>query len=132
MNTRGLSGRRIFAPVMAVLLILTVVIAFMAWQRPVSRDFHLPIDRTTLPVRSIDLNRAPESELMLLPGIGPRLAERIVQDREINGAFGSPEELQRVSGIGPRTVERVTPLAVVSAGAVEACATGAPTAGAKR
>lgn len=104
---------------MAMLLIFTITIAVMAWQRPVSRDAHLPIDRTTLPERRIDLNRAPRSELILLPGIGPRLAERIVQDREVNGPFGSLDELQRVRGIGPRTVERIAPLTVVSTDAAE-------------
>ncbi|TVQ53977.1 MAG: helix-hairpin-helix domain-containing protein, partial [Phycisphaerales bacterium] len=48
-----------------------------------------------------------------------RLAERIVQDREVNGPFGSLDELQRVSGIGPRTVERIAPLTVVSTDAVK-------------
>jgi competence protein ComEA len=36
-----------------------------------------------------------------LPGIGPALAERIVADRQENGAFGSLEALLRVPGIGP-------------------------------
>lgn len=35
-----------------------------------------------------------------LPGIGPKLAQRIVRDRQLYGDFGSIEELKRVPGIG--------------------------------
>lgn len=57
----------------------------------------------------IDLDRADAVELDLLPGIGPALAARIVEDREANGPFGSPEGLGRVRGIGPAIVEGVRP-----------------------
>lgn len=40
-------------------------------------------------------------EWSLLPGIGPRLSRRIVDDRHNNGDFGSVEGLLRVPGIGP-------------------------------
>ncbi|WP_225897387.1 helix-hairpin-helix domain-containing protein [Desulfuromonas sp. AOP6] len=40
-----------------------------------------------------------------LPGIGPKLAERIEADRQKNGDFGSLEALQRVTGIGPKRIE---------------------------
>lgn len=60
----------------------------------------------------IDLNSASAAELEMLPGIGPTLAQRIVDDREANGAFASVEGLQRVRGIGPRTVEKIAPMAV--------------------
>lgn len=65
--------------------------------------------------RSINLNTAEAHELALLPGIGPRLAERIVAERRSNGPFRSIQDLERVRGIGPRLRARVTPLASVSA-----------------
>jgi len=40
-----------------------------------------------------------------LPGIGPRLAERIEADRQQNGDFGTLEALDRVRGIGPSKIE---------------------------
>lgn len=58
-------------------------------------------------VRLINLNTASAGELELLPGIGPALAERIIQDREQRGAFRSVNDLDRVSGIGPRTIQRL-------------------------
>ena len=55
----------------------------------------------------LNVNRAEEEELELLPGIGPRLAKRIVEVREAVGLFSSPEELLRVPGIGGKLVERM-------------------------
>jgi competence protein ComEA len=40
-----------------------------------------------------------------LTGIGPRLAQRIEEDRQRNGDFGNLEALERVRGIGPRRIE---------------------------
>ncbi|WP_432823027.1 ComEA family DNA-binding protein [Trichloromonas sp.] len=41
-----------------------------------------------------------------LPGIGARLAERIEENRQKSGDFGSIENLQRVTGIGSKSIER--------------------------
>lgn len=57
----------------------------------------------------IDPNRAPAAELDRLPGVGPAVADRIVETRETEGGFRAPGELERVRGIGPATVERLTP-----------------------
>jgi len=60
----------------------------------------------------IDINEAGPAELDLLPGIGPKLAERITADRSALGRFTSVSDLQRVSGVGPVTVERIRPYVV--------------------
>ena len=49
---------------------------------------------------TVNINTADAAELTKLKGIGPAMAQRIVEYREENGAFQSPEELQRVRGIG--------------------------------
>ena len=61
----------------------------------------------------LDLNTATASQLERLPGIGPALAARIVEDRDRRGPFRRVEDLGRVKGIGPATVERVRPRARV-------------------
>ncbi len=58
----------------------------------------------------IDLNAATKAELEALPGIGPRLAGRIVESRRREGPFRRVEDLVRVRGIGERTVERLRSL----------------------
>lgn len=55
----------------------------------------------------ININTAGITELDKLPGIGPALAERIIQYRNEHGAFGKPEDLQKVSGIGAKTYEKM-------------------------
>ena len=64
------------------------------------------------PDMRLDVNSATDVELNALPGIGPRLAERVAADRQANGAFESIEDLQRVQGIGPRLVERMRPFVI--------------------
>jgi competence ComEA-like helix-hairpin-helix protein len=49
----------------------------------------------------MDLNRADPEALELIPGIGPSLAKRIVEDRARNGEFSSISDVERVPGIGP-------------------------------
>ncbi|MCU1691923.1 MAG: DNA-binding protein [Frankiales bacterium] len=48
----------------------------------------------------VDLNTATSADLDGLPGIGPVLAERIVDYRTAHGPFRSVDQLREVSGIG--------------------------------
>jgi competence protein ComEA len=50
----------------------------------------------------VNINTATLSQLRELPGIGPALAERIVEWRTVNGRFEQPEDLMKVSGIGEK------------------------------
>ncbi len=61
----------------------------------------------------IDINRATALEIEALPGIGPKLARQIVEDRTANGPFRSPEDLQRVKGIGQAKLEQIKDLILV-------------------
>jgi competence protein ComEA len=49
----------------------------------------------------LDLNSATAADLDALPGIGPVLAQRIVDHRTAHGPFTSVDQLDDVSGIGP-------------------------------
>lgn len=55
----------------------------------------------------LDLNAATLEELIDLPGIGPVLAQRILEYRERRGGFQSVEELLEIRGIGPKRLEQL-------------------------
>jgi competence protein ComEA len=62
---------------------------------------------------AIDLNTADSAALEGLPGVGPAIAQRIVEHREKNGPFTSVDALLEVSGIGPATLEKIREKATV-------------------
>ena len=61
----------------------------------------------------LDLNTAGAEDLEKLPGIGPVLAERIVEYRENNGNFQSAEDLLYVPGIGSNLFREIENLITV-------------------
>ncbi len=48
----------------------------------------------------VNLNTATLDQLQTLPGVGPVLAQRMVDFREQHGGFGSIDDLRKVTGIG--------------------------------
>lgn len=62
----------------------------------------------------LDLNQATWSEFTLLPGIGEKLAERIVEERSRLGGFANPDELTKIHGIGEKKLEKIRPFIIVS------------------
>ena len=55
----------------------------------------------------VDLNRAGPAQLETLTGIGPALAEAIIEHRERTGPFAVVDDLLAVSGIGPAKLDRI-------------------------
>jgi len=62
------------------------------------------------PAQPVDVNRASEEELRVLPGIGGVLAARIVEARLRDGPFASLDDLRRVKGLGRAKLERLAAL----------------------
>lgn len=54
----------------------------------------------------VNINTATSEELQTLSGIGPSMAQRIIEYRQANGSFQSVEDLTDVSGIGDKTLEK--------------------------
>ena len=57
----------------------------------------------------IPVNYSDKSLLMSIRGIGPNLAQRIIQARDSNGNFTAPEELLEIKGIGPAKLSKIKP-----------------------
>jgi competence protein ComEA len=56
----------------------------------------------------LDLNKISEADLVLLPGIGPAMARRIIEYRHKNGGYSSLEELLQVDGIGEKKFQQLS------------------------
>jgi competence protein ComEA len=84
---------------------LAVLIALVAFRGYANRLGARPTEPAVADL--IDLNTADEKELGQVPGVGPKLAQTIVDHRRVNGPFKSVDELSNVRGVGPVTFEKV-------------------------
>ena len=81
--------------------------------KPTPKPSPTPKKPAKTPPHVININRATLDDLMLLPGCGPVMAQRIFDYRKENGAFKSVEDLDEVKGIGPKKLEKIKPWATV-------------------
>ena len=112
-----------------MILITVALIAFFAGVYLRGRtggDIRVEVERTSpsasvseaasgtkreVPVTSdlrLNLNQATLEELETLPGIGPVLAQRIIDYRDAHGGFHSVSELLEVEGLGEKTYEKLS------------------------
>ena len=61
----------------------------------------------------ININTANKQTLKLIPGIGEKLAERILDYRKLNGRFNELEELKNVKGLNSRVLEKARDLILI-------------------
>ena len=69
------------------------------------------------PSGKVNINSASVEQLSALPGVGAKLAARIVEHRQKSGAFKSVQELMNVRGIGEKNFEKLQPYLTTGEGA---------------
>jgi len=91
---------------LALLLFTGPAVADAAQEAPAKTSPAAPV---------LNLNTATAAQLEGLPGVGARVAQRIVEYRTKNGGFKKVEELMKVQGIGERSFLRLRGLVTVAA-----------------
>ncbi|HEY3120550.1 MAG TPA: helix-hairpin-helix domain-containing protein [Vicinamibacteria bacterium] len=71
-----------------------------------------------VPTGKVNLNAATAAQLATLPGIGPKVAARIVEYRQKSGGFKSAQELLNVQGVGEKSFRKLQPYVTTGEAAV--------------
>lgn len=108
-----------------VLPVMLVLGAAVFWFPPLAQPGYSPINPPPIPTYEVDLvhlNLATAEELQVLPGIGPKRAQGIVEYRKQHGAFQSVEQLGEVEGISPRIIQGLEELVCIQCSGIEKAA----------
>jgi competence protein ComEA len=97
--------------------ILMAAIAAIALSAPaLSAQSKSPAGKPTATAAApVNLNTATAEQLTSIPGVGPKMAERIIEYRQKNGGFKKVEDLMNVSGVGEKSFLKMKPLITVAA-----------------
>lgn len=68
-----------------------------------------PTERERIVVVAVDLNSASKSDVLQLPGVGEKMADRILAARDDSSGEKSTRTLRNVKGIGPKRYEALKP-----------------------
>ncbi|MFQ6009083.1 MAG: ComEA family DNA-binding protein [Candidatus Zixiibacteriota bacterium] len=104
---------RLLAALSATALVMGVYLLLRAYAYPPDNPPTLKVfvgddDQVFTGLFVLDPNTAPADSLELLPGIGPILANRIVEYRKLK-RFEREIDITEVKGIGPKLYERLRP-----------------------
>jgi competence protein ComEA len=68
---------------------------------------------TTAVTTPVNINTATAAQLEVLPGLGPKTAQLIVEHRQKSGGFKKIEELMNIKGIGEKSFLKLKPMITV-------------------
>jgi comEA protein len=94
--------------VLSILVFILIVINVVGYMRKekLKKNTEVIVQELTI---QISINDATAGDLETLPGIGPSLAQRIVDYRENIGKFATLESLKEVKGIGEKLYSKIRP-----------------------
>lgn len=94
-------------------LALATVLVLLLWIAGIVTAYQRTLDQRDMVAQSpqfyVNINTDGEGELMLLPGVGRTIAQRILAYRKANGSFASIDQLVNITGINERTLSRLRP-----------------------
>ena len=99
-------------PFIAVIIVCCLIgMSFYFWRRSVVSDGLIDIDRSSRIEAEfrVDINSADWPEIVVLPGVGEKLARAIVEYRMECGPFESLSAIKDVPGIGEKKLEQLKP-----------------------
>jgi len=67
----------------------------------------------TVDKKNININTASNEELIQLPGVGKKIAARIIEFRQIHGKFKTADDLIKVKGIGKKKLIKIKNLIII-------------------
>jgi competence protein ComEA len=102
--------RTLVGSLLAVVGLMTPAFA-LAQQTPPASPAPKTVVQSSAP---ININTAAKADLEKLPGVGPAMAQRILDYRQKNGSFKKIEELMNVQGIGEKSFLKLRPLITVA------------------
>jgi competence protein ComEA len=131
-NTKN-KGKMMEKTRISLMMVVLVAIGFMMVAVAGAQDKGMK--KTKQNTAIVNLNTASAEELEQVKGIGPKLAEKIIEYRKINGPFKRAEDIVKVQGIGTKfweankdrfVVETAPTPAVVQAPALAPAVVSAP------
>ncbi|HEX8171767.1 MAG TPA: helix-hairpin-helix domain-containing protein [Thermoanaerobaculia bacterium] len=93
--------------------IVTVALLMAAFAGAALADAEPAGEPAAAPAGVVNINTADAAQLALLPRVGEKVAQRIVDYRGQHGTFKKTSELMQVKGIGAKTYERLSPYVAV-------------------
>ena len=101
--------------ILAVAILMSLLFTGVVFAEDTKKATPIPTPKVEETKEKININVATAEELVELPGIGKVIAARIVEYREKNGSYKTPEDMMNVKGIGEKTFEKIKDLIVIAA-----------------
>lgn len=101
-----MSKREIFVLVILILVLVAINVVNYVKKENLKKNYTVLIEEIKV---QISINDVDAGELEDLPGIGPSLANRIVEYRNTYGKFKNLENLKNVKGIGNKLFQKILP-----------------------
>jgi len=101
---------------MTIRIMMAAITAIALSATALSAQSKAPVPKPTATAAApVNLNTATAEQLATIPGVGPKMAERIIDYRQKNGGFKKIEDLMNVSGVGEKSFLKMKPLITVTA-----------------